>query len=164
MARAGRPGCWEKSGKPEGEDGRWDSHESCRVKLADVQYVKVQEGWVVTSWGSAGVEKVLREDATEEVKGGTAKLGTAEGGEGKKRKAGAKSQRAPKVESHATSENENDSASEDEEEVDEYTEALSPQESGPKRQKVARLEETTVVEIEEHAAVRAAALGLRARK
>lgn len=162
--QGGRPGCREKSGKPGGEDARWDSHESCKAKLAEVQYVKVQEGWVVTSWGNASVEKVLREDACDEVKGGTAKLGTAEGGEGKKRKAGAKPQRAPEVESHATSEDEDDSASEDEEEVDEYTEALSPQEPGVNRQKVATVEDTTVAETEEHAAVRAAALGLRARK
>ena len=163
--QGGRPGCWEKSGKPEGEDGKWDSHESCKIKLAEVQYVKVQEGWVVTSWGSASVEKVLREDACEEVKGGsTAKLNTAKVGEGKKRKVGGKPQLPAKIEPHATSENEDDSASEDGEKLDEYTEPLSPQEPGAKRQKVATLEGLAVAETEEHAAVRAAALGLRARK
>jgi hypothetical protein len=162
--QGGRPGCWEKSGKPAGDEGRWDRHESCKAKLAEVQYVKVQEGWVVTSWGSAEVERVLREDAGEEVKGGIAKMDAAKAGEGKKRKVSAKPQQAPKTEPHATSESENGSASEDDGEVDEYTESQSPQEPGAKRQKMSNVEEDTTSVAEEHAAVRAAALGLRRRK
>jgi hypothetical protein len=118
----------------------------------------------VTSWGSTVVERVLSEGAGEDLKGGTSKLGIVKTGEGKKRKAGAKPQRAPKVETHAASENEDDSASEDGEEVDEYTEPLSPQEPGAKRQKVSKVEENTASGPEEHAAVRAATLGLRTRK
>ena len=120
----------------------------------------------MTSWGSAGVEKVLREEVCEEVKGGTAKLDTAKAGEGKKRKVGAKPQLPAEVESRATSENEDESASEDEdaEDVDEYVEDESPQQTGAKRQKVSKMEEHTTSVFEEHAAVRAAALGLRSRK
>lgn len=160
--QGGRPGCWEKSGKPEKEEGRWDGDESCKVKLAEVQYVKVQEGWVVTSWGNAVVERVLREDAGKDLECGISKFDTAKVGEGKKRKAGVKPQRALKVETHAASENEDESASEDAEEVDEYMEPLSPQEPAEKRQKVSKMEEASGPE--EHAAVRAAALGLRTRK
>ena len=161
--QGGRPGCWEKSGKPEGEEGRWDGDESCRFRLSDVRYVKVQEGWVVTGWGNAVVERVLSEGAGDDLNGGIPKLGSVKSGEGKKRKAGAKPQRAPKVETHAASENEDESTSEDSEEVDEYTEPLSPKEPGAKRQKVAKVEESSGGP-EEHAAVRAAALGLRTRK
>lgn len=108
--QGGRPGCWEKSGKPAGDEGSWDKDESCKVKLSDLQYVKVQEGWVVTSWGSAAVKKVLGEDAGEELKGGTSdKMGVVKAEEGKKRKVGAKAQRAPKVQAHATSEDEDES-------------------------------------------------------
>jgi hypothetical protein len=85
-------------------------------------------------------------------------------GEGKKRKVGAKPQQAPKVEPHVTSEDEDDGASEDDGEVDEYTESQSPQEPGAKRQKMSNVEEDTTSVAEEHAAVRAAALGLRSRK
>lgn len=164
--QGGRPGCWEKSGKPAGDEGRWDRHESCKAKLAEVQYVKVQEGWVVTNWGSAEVEKVLREDFCEGEKGGIAKMDTAKVGEGKKRKVVVELQHAPQAEPHATSEDEDNSASgdEDEEEVDECLEPLSPQEPGAKRQKVSKVEENTPSVSEEHAAVRAAALGLRSRK
>jgi hypothetical protein len=132
-----------------------------------VQYVKVQEGWVVTSWGRADVERVLGEDVCEEVKGGIAKTDVAKAGNGKKRGVGAKSQQAPKIEHRATSESEDESASEDDDddgEVDEYTESQSLQEPGAKRQKVSRVEEDTTSVSEEHAAVRAAALGLRSRK
>lgn len=118
----------------------------------------------MTSWGSAEVERVLKEDAGEEVKGGIAKTDAAKAGEGKKRKIGAKPQQAPKTEPHATSESEDESASEDDGEVDEYTESQSPQEPGAKRQKVSNVEEDTTSVAEEHAAVRAAALGLRRRK
>jgi len=162
--QGGRPGCWEKSGKPEGDEGKWDRDESCRVKLADVQYVKVQEGWVVTGWGRAGVERVLGEGAGEDFQGGTAETETVKSGEGKKREVGVKPQLAPNVEIHAASENEGESASEDGEEVDEYTEPLSPKEPGAKRQKVSKVEENNRAGSEEHAAVRAAALGLRTRK
>lgn len=162
--QGGRPGCWEKSGKPEGDDGRWDRDESCKVKLAEVQYVKVQEGWVVTSWGNARVERVLSEGSGEALEGGISKLDTVKSGEGRKRKVGAKPQRAPKVEIHSASENEDDSTSEDVEDVDEYMEPSSPQEPGAKRQKFTKVEENGISGSEEHAAVRAAALGLRFRK
>lgn len=162
--QGGRPGCWEKSGKPDGDEGRWDRDDSCKVTLAEVQSVKVQEGWVVTSWGSAAAERILKEDAGEESQDGTAKLATATAGEGKKRKGGVKSQRAPKVDSHATSEDEDESQSEDDEGVDDYTESSSPQKPGPKRQKVSKSEESAEIVSEERAAARAVALGLRTRK
>jgi hypothetical protein len=164
--QGGRSGCWEKSGKPAGDEGRWDRHESCKVKLAEVQYVKVQEGWVVTSWGSADVERVLREGTGDGLEGGTAEPIIPKVGEKKKRKVVAKPQQAPKVESHVTSENKDESASEDEddEEVDEYMDPSSPQEPDAKRRKVSKAEENTTSVSEEHAAVRAAALGLRSRK
>ena len=126
--------------------------------------MKVQEGWVVTGWGNAVVERVLSEGAGGELEGGISKLGTAKAAEGKKRKVSVKPQRAPKVETHVTSENEDDGTSEDGEEFDEYTEPLSPQEPGAKRQKVSKMKENTTSGSEEHAAVRAAALGLRTRK
>lgn len=171
--QGGRPGCWEKSGKPAGDKGRWDRHDSCKVKLADVQSVKVQEGWVVTSWGSAAGERILREDAGEELEGGTAKSGAGKAEEGKKRKVGVKAQQAPEVESRAKSENEDENMSEDdnvdveggEEEVDDHTEPLSPQEPEAKRKKVSKFEKSAVIVPEEHAAaVRAVALGIRTRK
>jgi hypothetical protein len=125
----------------------------------------VREGWVVTSWGSAEVERVLREDVGEEVGGAMAKPITPKVGEGNKRKVGAK-QQALEVGSRATSESENEeeSASEDDGEVDEYTESQSPHEPGAKRQKVSKVEGNTTPASEEQAAVRAAALGLRSRK
>lgn len=158
--QGGRPGCWEKSGKPAGDEGQWDKHDTCKVKLADVQYVKVQGGWVVTSWGCAAAEKILREDAGEQLEVETAKLGAATAGEGKKRKVGAKPQPAQKVESRSTSEKEDESQSEDDEEVDDYTEP------GAKRQKASKSQESAAIVSEEHAAAaaRAVALGLRTRK
>ena len=126
--------------------------------------MKVQEGWVVTSWGSAAAERILKEDAGEESQDETAKLATATAGQGKKRKGGVKSQRAPKVDSHATSEDEDESQSEDDEGVDDYTEPSSPQKPGPKRQKVSKSEESAEIVSEERAAARAVALGLRTRK
>lgn len=163
IGQGGRPGCWEKSGKPTGNGGSWDSDESCKVKLADVQYVRVQEGWVVTNLGSA--EKVLREDAGEELKGGMAKMGSVKAEEGKKRKAGAKLQRAPKGGPQVTSETEGESQSEDDEEVDEDTEPPSPKKSGVKRQKASKSEGSEAIVSEEQAAAaaRAVALGLRTR-
>lgn len=56
--QGGRPGCWEKSGKPVGEQGRWDAHETSKVRLADLEYVRCREGWVVISWGRVAVEGV----------------------------------------------------------------------------------------------------------
>ena len=165
--QGGRPGCWEKSGKPDGDEGLWDRDESCKVKLADVQYVKVQEGWVVTSWGSAALEKVLREDAGEELKGGMGrKMGTVKAEEGKKRKVGAKAQRAPKVQAYAASEDEDESMSEGDEGVAEDTEPLSSEEPGAKRQKASKSKGSAVIVSEEQAAAaaRAVALGLRTRK
>jgi len=158
IGQGGRPGCWEKAGKPTGNGGSWDSDESCKVKLADVQYVKVQEGWVVTSWGSA--EKVLREDAGEELKGGMAKSGSVKAEEGKKkRKVGAKVQWALGVGTRAASEDEDESMSEDDEEIDEDTEPKA------KRQKVSKSEGSEAIVSEEQAAAaaRAVALGLRTR-
>jgi hypothetical protein len=98
------------------------------TRAAEVQYVKVQEGWVVTSWGSADVERVLREGTGDGLEGGTAEPIIPKVGEKKKRKVVAKPQQAPKVESHVTSENKDESASEDEddEEVDEYMDPSSP--------------------------------------
>ena len=166
IGQGGRPGCWEKSGKPDGDEGLWDRDESCKVKLADVQYVKVQEGWVVTSWGSAALEEVLRENAVEELKGGMGrKMGTVKAEEGKKRKVGAKAQRAPKVQAHATSEDEDESMTEGDEGVDEDTEPLSSKGPGAKRQKASKSEGSEAIVSEEQAAAaaRAVALGLRTR-
>ena len=167
--QGGRPGCWEKSGKPEGDDGRWDKHDSCKVKLSDVEYVKVQEGWVVTNWGSVSVEGLREGVGIGGVsKGGTAKLSIGKAGEGKKRKIVAKPQRpVPEIEHRAIqseSESESDSADEDAEDVDKYMDLLTPEEPGAKRQRILKLEEDTDVVFEELAAVRAAALGLRTRK
>lgn len=164
--QGGRPGCWEKSDKPTDDAGLWDRDESCKVKLSDLQYVKVQEGWVVTSWGSAAVKKVLGEDAGEEVNGGTTIKGTATAEEGKKRKVGAKSQRAPKVETRAASEDEDESMTEGDEGVDEDTEPLSSGQPGAKRQKASKSEGSEAIVSEEQAAAaaRAVALGLRTRK
>jgi hypothetical protein len=147
--QSGRPGCWEKSGKPDGEDGQWDRDVSCKIKLSDLEYMKVQEGWVVTSWGSANVEGV-REGEDEEVDGGTVVASTTEPGKGMKRKAVAKSK--PAVEARVESEN----LSEDAEGSDESPE---PEEPRAKRQKVVKTEQCGP-----DAAVRAAALGLRTRK
>jgi hypothetical protein len=147
--QSGRPGCWEKSGKPDGEDGQWDRDVSCKIKLSDLEYMKVQEGWVVMSWGSANVEGV-REGEDEEVDGGTVVASTTEPGKGMKRKAVAKSK--PAVEARVESEN----LSEDAEGSDESPE---PEEPRAKRQKVVKTEQCGP-----DAAVRAAALGLRTRK
>lgn len=116
---------------------------------------------MVTSWGSAAVKKVLGDDAGEELKGGTGdKMGVVKAEEGKKRKVGAKAQRAPKVQAHATSEDEDESMSEGDEGVDEDTEP------GAKRQKASKSEGSAVIVSEEQAAAtaRAVALGLRTRK
>ena len=59
--QSGRPGCWAKKGKPEGEEGTWDAHVSCKVRLTDLNYVKVKEGFVVTSWGDVRGVEGLRE-------------------------------------------------------------------------------------------------------
>jgi hypothetical protein len=167
--QSGRPGCWEKSGKPVGEEGRWDRHPSCKIKLADLEYVKVLEGWVVTSWGSASVEELLREGAGEVLESGTAKSSGAKAGTEKKRKVVAKPQLASKAaDTRPSSANENESvseeASEDGGEVNGYTEPASLETPGAKRQKILKPEECAASFSEEHAAVRAAALGLRARK
>jgi hypothetical protein len=51
----------------------WNAHESCQFSMADVQSVKVQEGYVVTSWGTVHIEGVneWKEDET---------LGAVDGG------------------------------------------------------------------------------------
>jgi hypothetical protein len=72
VGQGGRPGCWEKKGKPGSEEGGdWDSHESCKVTLNDLVYRKVREGFVVTSWGDVrGVEGLREgEDEGEDEKG-----------------------------------------------------------------------------------------------
>jgi hypothetical protein len=164
--QGGRPGCWENSGKPDGDDGRWDRDASCKVKLADLEYVKVQEGWVVTSWGSVGVEKLLQEGAGEVLKGTTEKPSGARAEAAKKRKVVAKPQLASKVDifSMSASGSESEIASEDAEEIDGYTESMSPDIPEVKRQRTLKTEESAASFSEEQAAVRAAALGLRTRK
>jgi hypothetical protein len=137
--------------------------------LADLEYVKVLEGWVVTSWGSASVEELLREGAGEVLESGTAKSSGAKAGTGKKRKVVAKPQLASKAaDTRPSSANENESvseeASEDGGQVNGYTEPASLETPGAKHQKILRPEECAASFSEEHAAVRAAALGLRARK
>ena len=112
--------------------------------------MKVREGWVVLGWGGGAGESILGEGEGPEGKGLVAK-------------GGVKPQLSAKVEHQAMSEDEGDSASQDGE-VDEDMETLSSQEPGSKRQKLSNAEETTTLVSEEHAAVRAAALGLRARK
>jgi hypothetical protein len=156
--QSGRPGCWEKSGKPDGEDGQWDRDASCKIKLSDLEYIKVQEGWVVTSWGSVNVEGVREGESDEvdgesdEVDGGTVEASIAETAKGKKRKAVAKSKPVVEVDARVESED----SSEDAEGSDESPE---PEASKAKRQKVVKTEERG-----SDAAVRAAALGLRTRK
>lgn len=54
--QSGRDGCWAKNGKPTGEGSEWNAHESCRLGLSDLEYVKVKEGFVVTDWGDFGDE------------------------------------------------------------------------------------------------------------
>lgn len=147
--QSGRPGCWEKSGKPDGEAGQWDNDASCKVKLSDLEYVKVQEGWVVTSWGSVTLEGI-REGEHGEASGGVAK--SVQTGKGKKRKAIAKPR---EVDSPVKNEDSSESA----DAFDEYSE-----ESGVKRQKIVEVGEGVVFASGTDAAVRAAALGLRARK
>jgi hypothetical protein len=156
--QSGRPGCWEKSGKPDGEDGQWDKDASCKIKLSDLEYVKVQEGWVVTSWGSVNVEGV-REGEDGETSGGTATGPIMESGKGKKRKAVAKSKPALEVEARVESEDSSEDSSEDAEESDESPEPEEPEEPRAKRRKAFTVEEAGA-----DAAVRAAALGLRTRK
>ena len=99
-------------------------------------------------WGGGVGERILGEG---EVKGLVAK-------------GGVKPQLSAKVEPQVMSEDEGESASQDGEEVDGDTETLSSQEPGAKRQKLSIAEESTTLASEEYAAVRAAALGLRARK
>lgn len=148
--QSGRPGCWEKSGKPDGEAGQWDNDASCKVKLSDLEYVKVQEGWVVTSWGSVNLEGI-REGEHGEASGGVAK--GVDTGKGNKRKAVA---RPREVESPVKNDEETSESADD---FDEYSE-----EPGAKRQKVMKIDEGAVATSGTDAAVRAAALGLRARK
>jgi hypothetical protein len=150
--QSGRPGCWEKSGKPDGEDGQWDRDASCEIKLSDLEYVKVQEGWVVTSWGSVNVEGVREGEDEDDKVGGTVEALIAETGKGKKRKAVAKSKPVVEVDARVESED----SSEDAEGSDESPEPEAPK---AKRQKVVKTEKGG-----SDAAVRAAALGLRTRK
>jgi hypothetical protein len=149
--QSGRPGCWEKSGKPHGKDGQWDGDASCKVKLSDMQYVRVQEGWVVTSWGSVDVEGV-REGEDGETSGGTSTVSTTEAGKGKKRKVVAKSKPALAAEARVESEDSSDDA-------EGSDESPEPEERRAKHQKVFNVNEAGA-----DAAVRAAALGLRTRK
>lgn len=63
--QSGRDGCWAKKGKPTGEGSEWNAHESCRLGLSDLEYVKVKEGFVVTDWGEFG-EEIREEGGGEE--------------------------------------------------------------------------------------------------
>ena len=83
--QGGRPGCWEKKGKPKDEEGgAWDEHASCKVRLTDITFVKVKEGFVVTSWGSVRGLEGLREG--EDVGPISGRGVTASGDGGEKRK------------------------------------------------------------------------------
>ena len=76
--QGGRPGCWAKKGKPSDEaGGAWDEHVSCKVKLTDLGFVRVRDGFVVTSWGGVRGVEGLRE-GEEEV--GEDHEGVGEGG------------------------------------------------------------------------------------
>lgn len=63
--QSGRPGCWEKHGKPAGEQGQWDVHASCKIKITDIKYVKVEGGFVVVDWGSISVPGVREGEEAE---------------------------------------------------------------------------------------------------
>jgi hypothetical protein len=70
VGQGGRPGCWEKKGKPgSDEGGDWDAHESCKVTLNDLVYRRVREGFVVTSWGDVRGVEGLREGEDEGIRG-----------------------------------------------------------------------------------------------
>lgn len=155
--QSGRPGCWEKHGKPEGEAGQWDQDASCKIRLSDLEYVKVQEGWVVTNWGSVNVEGV-REGEDRETSGGTTKkeVTVETTGKGKKRKGVGMTRPVLEVATPVRSE----SPSEEFEDADEYM----PEEPEAKRQKVVEVEDGALSTPGADAAVRVAALGLRTRK
>lgn len=59
IGQGGRPGCWERNGKP---DREWDEHESCKVTFGDLVVKKVEGGFVVLDWGNATDPDVDKDD------------------------------------------------------------------------------------------------------
>lgn len=184
--QSGRPGCWEKSGKPQRE---WDEHETCKIGLADLEYVKVLEGYVVTDWKDmfAGVREGEEEEGLsvpvpgpDGEEGAVVRSVVGRGGAGIKRKLAAKlepkstatTQPKPQqreagqqIKQNETSENGDEdgvgSESDQEGDGDDYEDIESVTERAAKRSKTVKAEDS-ISEVD--AAVRAAALGLRARK
>ncbi|KAM0718651.1 hypothetical protein Q7P37_005722 [Cladosporium fusiforme] len=154
--QSGRPGCWEKSGKPAGDEGKWDAHASCKVRLTDLEYVKVQEGYAVVSWGGLDIEGVTEGEEKDSVC-------EARNGQG----LAMKNQVKREV-------NEMLDVDDEEGEQGENTEEAVPGEDDedytggsvrtPKRQKLVTAEDAKISASEEGAAARAVVFGLRARK
>lgn len=168
--QGGRPGCWEKSGKPTGEEGKWDAHASCKVKLADLEYVKVREGWVVVSWGGVVAEGVREgmEGRDGEFEGAGAGAGGLRGGSLGRGGKGEVGETSDWIEEDA--EGANDDDDDDDQSCDEVIGEEDDEDfvQGPvlkaKRQKIVKVEDDENFALEESAAARAVVFGLRARK
>lgn len=164
--QSGRAGCWEKSGKPAGDDGKWDAHESCKIGLKDLEYVKVQEGWVVVDWRETG-DWLKQEREDENVGHGDLSVVDAETNEKAKGVAGPQIQAEIGDETGLKTEHagdDSDDAGEGEVDDDDYAVPSDEETPKAKRQKTESIKTENASVANADASVRAAALGLRTRK
>lgn len=165
--QGGRPGCWEKKGKPQGEEGAWDSDATCKVRLTDVSYVRVKEGFVVTSWGVVSGVEGLREGEEDGVGVGVGVggVGGEEDVEGDDGEAGEKRKGLLKLNVRAQVKGDSN-AGEDGEDDDlkVFVASQSSPEPAEKLQEILETEDGNAASFEVNAAARAVALGLRTRK